>query len=231
VLWFWEVMRALPVDLRSMVLQFVTGNERPPLTGEGLGDLSPAFPPSSLSLTLPSPIMSLFRVSPEPFTREGLREVFLEVPIHPYRLAPSPLPVLSRFPVPFPRSPSLSTLPLRSSRSARPHTSLSRCPTSPPSLLPYLLTITLHPCPVPLLLLRFPPAPSHSHSTSNSLWYAPFGTLDLPISSPLRRSTVLPSVVSLRYPPSSVVVYTQRRESGGSGFETRSGLIPHASLL
>jgi len=33
VLWFWEVMRGLSADLRSMVVQFVTGNERPPLTG------------------------------------------------------------------------------------------------------------------------------------------------------------------------------------------------------
>ena len=33
VLWFWEMMRSLSHDERSMVLQFVTGNERPPLTG------------------------------------------------------------------------------------------------------------------------------------------------------------------------------------------------------
>jgi hypothetical protein len=33
------------------------------------------------------------------------------------------------------------------------------------------------------------------------------------------------------YPLSSVVVYTQGRESGGSGFETRSGVIPQAVLL
>jgi hypothetical protein len=32
-------------------------------------------------------------------------------------------------------------------------------------------------------------------------------------------------------PPSSVVVYTQGRESGGSGFETRSGVIHQALLL
>jgi hypothetical protein len=32
-------------------------------------------------------------------------------------------------------------------------------------------------------------------------------------------------------PPRSVVLYTQGRESGGSGFETRSGVIPQASLL
>jgi hypothetical protein len=33
VLWFWQIMRAMTLDQRSMVLQFVTGNERPPLTG------------------------------------------------------------------------------------------------------------------------------------------------------------------------------------------------------
>jgi hypothetical protein len=33
VLWFWQIVRALSQDERSMVLQFVTGNERPPLTG------------------------------------------------------------------------------------------------------------------------------------------------------------------------------------------------------
>jgi len=33
VLWFWQILRALSQDERSMVLQFVTGNERPPLTG------------------------------------------------------------------------------------------------------------------------------------------------------------------------------------------------------
>ena len=33
VLWFWQIMRSLSQDERSMVLQFVTGNERPPLTG------------------------------------------------------------------------------------------------------------------------------------------------------------------------------------------------------
>jgi hypothetical protein len=33
------------------------------------------------------------------------------------------------------------------------------------------------------------------------------------------------------HPPSSVVLYTQGRESGGSGFETRSGVISQASLL
>ena len=33
VLWFWTLMRLLSDDLRSQVLQFVTGNERPPLTG------------------------------------------------------------------------------------------------------------------------------------------------------------------------------------------------------
>jgi hypothetical protein len=33
------------------------------------------------------------------------------------------------------------------------------------------------------------------------------------------------------HPPSSAVVCTQGRESGGSGFETRSGVIPQASLL
>ncbi len=34
-----------------------------------------------------------------------------------------------------------------------------------------------------------------------------------------------------RYSPSSVMVYTQGRESRGSGFETRSGVIPQAALL
>jgi hypothetical protein len=33
------------------------------------------------------------------------------------------------------------------------------------------------------------------------------------------------------YPPSSIVVYTQGRESGASGFETCSGVIPQAALL
>jgi E3 ubiquitin-protein ligase HUWE1 len=33
VLWFWRIMRGMTLDQRSMVLQFVTGNERPPLTG------------------------------------------------------------------------------------------------------------------------------------------------------------------------------------------------------
>ena len=39
------------------------------------------------------------------------------------------------------------------------------------------------------------------------------------------------SSVRPEHPPSSVVVYTQGRESGGSGFKTRSGVIPQASLL
>jgi hypothetical protein len=33
------------------------------------------------------------------------------------------------------------------------------------------------------------------------------------------------------HPPSSVAVYTQGPESGDSGFETRSGVIPQAALL
>lgn len=33
VLWFWEIMRGLDEEMRSLLLQFVTGNERPPLTG------------------------------------------------------------------------------------------------------------------------------------------------------------------------------------------------------
>jgi hypothetical protein len=33
------------------------------------------------------------------------------------------------------------------------------------------------------------------------------------------------------YPPSSVVVCTQGRESGGFWFETRSGVIPQASSI
>ena len=32
VLWFWQIMRSLSQDERSMVLQFVTGNEPPTLT-------------------------------------------------------------------------------------------------------------------------------------------------------------------------------------------------------
>jgi hypothetical protein len=36
---------------------------------------------------------------------------------------------------------------------------------------------------------------------------------------------------ALVYPPSSVVVHTQARESGGLGFETRSGVIPQAALF
>ncbi len=37
--------------------------------------------------------------------------------------------------------------------------------------------------------------------------------------------------VQCRDPPSSVVVYTQCRESGGYEFETRSGVMPQAALL
>jgi hypothetical protein len=50
------------------------------------------------------------------------------------------------------------------------------------------------------------------------------------VSMPARPGPHTTRAHTLR-PPSSVVVCAQGRESGGSGFETRSGVMPQAALL
>jgi len=65
VLWFWNIMREIPVDQRSMVLQFVTGNERPPLTG--FQNLEHPFTVQVISL---APLPTLFCLEAQP-TRQG----------------------------------------------------------------------------------------------------------------------------------------------------------------